>query len=68
MAKGSTRRRTAPRRALIGPLIMLGAGMAVGVAVWHILMIAPPRPGAERLSQQDRDALDRLLADQRSHR
>jgi hypothetical protein len=68
MAKGSTRRRTAPRRALIAPLVMLGAGMVVGVVVWHILMIAPPRQIAEQLSKQDRDALDRLLADQRSHR
>ena len=46
---------------------MLGAGMVVGVVVWHILMIAPPRQIAEQLSKQDRDALDRLLADQRSH-
>ena len=70
MAKGSTRRRTAPKRALIGPLVMLGAGMAVGVVVWHILMVSPPRPLAsgltagEQLSLHDRQALDQLFADQ----
>jgi hypothetical protein len=68
MAKRSTRRRTAPRRALIAPLVMLATGMAVGVVVWHILMIAPARPVAEQLSKQDRNALARLLADQRSQR
>jgi len=72
MAKGSTRRRTAPKRALIGPLVMLAGGMALGVVVWHFLMLEPPRPpGArwtpsEQLSRDDRRALDDVLGARRS--
>jgi hypothetical protein len=65
MAKHKTRRRTPPKRALIGPLVMLASGMAVGLVVWRFLMLEPPSPGSglvvERLSRQDREALDRLL-------
>ena len=62
MAKQTTRRRTPPKRALIAPLAMLAGGMGVGLLLWHFLMLEPP-PGwhGERLSQQDRAALDRLL-------
>jgi len=37
--------------------------MAVGVLVWHVLMLDPsPRwRSAEQLSRQDRDALERVL-------
>jgi hypothetical protein len=72
MTKGSQRRRTAPKRALIGPLVMLGAGMVVGVVVWHILMLPPARPVAagwtagEQISRHDRQALDQLFTEQRS--
>src|SRR5262249_23939508 len=38
MANGSGRRRTPPKRALIGPLVMLAGGMAVGVVIWRALM------------------------------
>ena len=63
MAKQTTRRRTPPKRTLIGPLAMLAGGMGVGLLLWHFLMLEPPAPGwhGERLSQQDRAALDRLL-------
>lgn len=67
MAKQSGRRRTPPKRALIGPLVMLASGMGVGLVMWHFLMLEPPRPAAgrwsaaERLSQQDREALERVL-------
>ena len=69
MANQPVRRRSAPKRALIGPLVMLGSGMAAGVLLWRFLMLEPPpaagfRLGApERLSHQDRHALDHLLAE-----
>jgi hypothetical protein len=72
MAKGSRRRRTAPKRGLLGPLVMLAGGMAVGAVVWRFLMLEPRRPvdarwtPSEQLSRQDRHALDRLLGEQRS--
>ena len=69
MANQRVRRRSAPKRALIGPLVMLGSGMVAGVLLWRFLMDEPPptaglRLGAsERLSHQDRHALDRLLSE-----
>jgi len=68
MANQRSRRRSAPRRALIAPLVMLGSGMVAGVLLWRFLMLEPPPAtglrlqGAERLSHQDRQALDHLLA------
>ena len=62
------RRRTAPKRALIGPLLMLASGMVVGVMMWRFLMLEPPSPDRERrgnpeqLSHQDRRALDDILS------
>ena len=65
MAHQRSRRRTAaPKRTLIGPLVMLAGGMAVGVVVWRVLMLEPAPLGRavpERLSHEDRHALDRLL-------
>lgn len=60
------RRRQKPsRRSLIGPLLMLGSGAALGGVLWHVLMAdrrAPmPASTPERLSQQDRQALDGLF-------
>jgi hypothetical protein len=73
MAKASTRRRTAPKRALIGPLVMLAGGMGLGVLLWRFLMLEPP-PSAgvgwrrsEQLTRHDRDALERLLSERRSN-
>ena len=62
------RRRTAPKRALIGPLVMLASGMVVGVMMWRFLMLEPAssdreRPGnPEQLTHQDRRALDEILS------
>jgi len=58
---------SAPKRALIGPLVMLGSGMVAGVLLWRSLMLEPPGAGLRadalrQLSHQDRQALDRLLA------
>ena len=71
MADRGSRRRRAPRRALIGPLVMLAGGMAAGALLWRVLMLDEGRPGlgvpgepGERLSHQDRESLERLL-DQR---
>jgi hypothetical protein len=65
MAKLKTRRRMPPRRTLVGPLVMLMSGVAVGAVVWRILMLEPGGtgrwPGPEQLSRQDRDALERVL-------
>ncbi len=67
MAKQAARRRTPPKHTLIGPLVMLVSGMAVGLVMWRFLMLEPPRPSierwpaSERLSRQDREALDRIL-------
>jgi len=69
MANQRMRGRTAPKRALIGPLVMLGSGMVAGVLLWRFLMLEPPpaaglRLGAPgQLSHQDRHALDRLFAE-----
>ncbi len=68
MANQRTRRRTPPRRALIAPLVMLGGGMLAGVLLWRFLMLEPPPgsafriQGSEKISNQDRQALDHLLA------
>jgi hypothetical protein len=71
MAKQRARRRTAPRRTLIGPLVMLASGMVVGAVVWRLLMLDPAPIGRfgghERLSRQDRQALDRLLSEHGMH-
>jgi uncharacterized membrane protein len=67
MAEQIKRRRSAPKRALIGPLVMLASGMVAGVMLWRFLMLDEPAPAggratvAERLSQHDREALERLL-------
>jgi hypothetical protein len=66
MAKVKLRRRTAPKRTLIGPLVMLASGAAVGVMMWRFLMLEPS-PGArwrvsEQLSAGDREALARVLS------
>jgi hypothetical protein len=73
MANRSARRRTAPKRALIGPLVMLASGAAAGVLMWRFLMLEP-RPsargraaGVERLSHHDRQALERVLGENRAH-
>ena len=64
---GERRRRGAPKRTLIGPLVMLAGGAVAGVAVWRLLMLEPAQgPAPERLSRQERRALDRLLEEQRS--
>jgi hypothetical protein len=69
MAKAGSRRRTAPKRTLIGPLVMLAGGMAVGALMWRLLMLEPgPSAGLrvsrpEQLSRHDRQALDRLLSE-----
>jgi uncharacterized membrane protein len=73
MANRSARRRTAPKRALIGPLVMLASGAAVGVLMWRFLMLEPApsarvrAAGVERLSHHDRQALERLLGENRAH-
>jgi hypothetical protein len=69
MANQRMRGGSAPKRALIGPLVMLGSGMVAGVLLWRSLMLEPPPGSALRLSTpahlspQDRHALDRLLAE-----
>jgi len=65
MAKANARRRTAPRRTLIGPLVMLASGAAVGVMVWRFLMLEPAGARwrmSEQLSADDRAALARILS------
>jgi hypothetical protein len=63
MAQGSGRRKTAPKKAFIGPLVMLAGGVAAGVVIWRVLMLDPaPRwQSVEQLSRQDREALERVL-------
>ncbi len=67
MANQRMRGRSAPKRALIGPLVMLGSGMVAGVLLWRFLMLEPAPgvglrlSGPEQLSRQDRQALSRLL-------
>ena len=59
------RRRTAPKRTLIGPLLMLVGGMAAGGLLWHLLMLEPSPADArlrEQLTRQDQQALNGLLA------
>jgi hypothetical protein len=66
------RRRTAPRRTLIAPLVMLASGAAVGAMLWRFLMLDPAptttarSPGSEALSPQDRQALDHVLSGRRA--
>ena len=71
MADG--RRRGAPKRALIGPLVMLAGGAAVTVVLWRFLMQdSGPTPAVrlrvpEHLSSAERGALDRLLTGTVAH-
>ena len=73
MTNQRARRRTAPKRTLIGPLVMLAGGMAVGVFMWRLLMLEPGPttrvrvPGQEQLSRHDRRALDRLMSEHGLH-
>ena len=39
---GGRRRRTAPKRTLVGPLVMLLGGGVAGVLLWRALMREPP--------------------------
>jgi len=57
------RRRTAPKRTLIGPLVMLASGAVVGGVLWHVLMLepSPAARAGEQLTQHDRQALDGLF-------
>ncbi|MFN8545602.1 MAG: hypothetical protein U0807_15550 [Candidatus Binatia bacterium] len=48
------------RGVLIGPLLLLGAGLFVGVALWRYLML-DGGAGVESLSAGDRHALARVL-------
>jgi uncharacterized membrane protein len=72
MGKQRGRRRTAPKRTLIGPLVMLAGGVAVGAVMWRLLMLEPApstsfRFSREQLSRHDRQALDRLLSEHPIH-
>jgi hypothetical protein len=61
MANGR-RRRSALKKAFIGPLVMLVVGAAASVLLWRTLMLEPATVGDhEHLSSHDRQALDRLL-------
>jgi hypothetical protein len=57
----------APRRPLIGPLVMLVSGALAGAALLHFLMLEPGPVGSihlgvpESLSAADHQALDHLL-------
>ena len=55
------RQRKRARRGLIGPLVMLAGGVAVGVLVWRFLML--DGGPSEHLSRPDRQALERLFAE-----
>ena len=68
MAERQRRRLGAPKRALIGPLVMLASGAAASAALWRFLVLESGPPGSSRLavpeplSSADREALSRLLA------
>lgn len=67
MAERKRKRLGAPKRALIGPLVMLASGAAAGAALWRFLMLEPGPAGTirlaapEHLSSADRGALERFL-------
>ena len=61
MGKENGRRRGAPARTLVKPLVLLATGAAAGVVLWRVLMLEPAPPGTERLSEHDRQALDGLV-------
>ena len=68
MAEQQRRRLGAPKRALIGPLVMLASGVAASAALWRFLIREPGPPESirlaapEPLSSADRQALSGLLA------
>jgi len=63
MGRGGGRRRGAPARTLVKPILLLATGAVAGVVLWRVLMLEPPpaRVGVERLTDHDRHALDGLL-------
>ncbi len=64
MADRRARRLRPPKRALIGPLAMLAGGVVAGAMLWHYLMLERGPGVPERLTQHDRQALERLLHEQ----
>ncbi len=55
-------------RTFVRPLVILVLGAGVAVAAWIVLMAEPATPGmptAEQLTRHDREALDRVLRDER---
>jgi len=63
MGKENGRRRGAPARTLVKPLVLLATGAAAGVVLWRALMLdpSPAQVGTERLSEHDRQALDGVV-------
>lgn len=61
MGQGAKRRRGAPARAFVRPLVMLTIGAVAGVAIWRILMADPGALPEEQLTHQDRRQLEQLL-------
>jgi uncharacterized membrane protein len=64
--------RRAPRRSLIGPLVMLAGGVAASLVLWRGLMGEAPadsrRAADEVLTAHDQQALQRILEERSSHR
>jgi len=57
-------RRGAPKRTLIGPLVMLAGGVLTSAMVWRLLMLGPaPRAADPEFSPRDQQALERVLAE-----
>lgn len=61
MGKAGRKRRGAPARAFLRPLVMLTVGAVAGIAIWRVLMADPGSLPEEQLTQQDRRHLERLL-------
>ena len=63
MSDGRGQRRGAPKRTLIGPLVVLAGGIMTSAMVWRLLMLEPHPAAPERLSAQDQHALERVLTE-----
>ena len=63
MRKDGRRQARGPGVALLRPLVMLALGVLAGIAMWRVLEFEPGDgfEPAERLSHQDRHALERML-------
>lgn len=74
MGRNRRRKKTSATMAVARPVLILAGGVVAAVAIWQVLMrdgepfAVRDEARTERLSQHDRQALDRILHEARTGR